>query len=109
MHQPTRLFDVIPHQLKNYSKQDMLAAKEQGAWKTYSTEEVVSLVQRFSSGLLQLGIGDTALSPEAQDKIAIISLNRPEWIMTDLACQQVGAVLVPVYPTISVPELIYIL
>ncbi|RPD40623.1 AMP-dependent synthetase/ligase [Chitinophaga barathri] len=109
MHQLTRLFDVIPHQLKNYSKQDMLAAKEQGAWKTYSTEDVASIIQRFSSGLLQLGIGGTALTPESQDKVAIISHNRPEWILADLACQQVGAVLVPIYPTISEPELVYVL
>lgn len=109
MHQLTRLFDVIPHQLKNYSKQDMLAAKEEGVWKTYSTEEVAGIVQRFSSGLLQLGIGGTALTPDAQDKVAIISHNRPEWILTDLACQQVGAVLVPIYPTISEAELVYVL
>ncbi|MBO9153364.1 AMP-dependent synthetase/ligase [Chitinophaga sp. GCM10012297] len=109
MHQPTRLFDVIQHQLANYSKQDMLAAKEQGTWKTYSTEDVAGIVQRFSSGLLQLGIGGTGLQPETQDKIAIISHNRPEWIFTDLACQQVGAVLVPIYPTISETELVYVL
>ncbi|MGN6511118.1 MAG: AMP-dependent synthetase/ligase [Chitinophaga sp.] len=109
MHHPTRLFDVVPHQLANYSKPDMLAAKEQGAWKTYSTGEVAGIVQRFSSGLLQLDIGGTELRPEVQHKVAIISHNRPEWIFTDLACQQVGAVLVPIYPTISEPELIYVL
>lgn len=102
MHQPTRLFDVIPHQLEHYSKQDMLAAKEQGAWKTYSTAAVADIVQRYSSGLLQSGI-------KQHDKIAIISTNRPEWIMTDLACQQIGAVLVPIYPTISEPELEFVL
>lgn len=109
MHHPTRLFDVVPHQLANYSKPDMLAAKEQGAWKTYSTGEVAGIVQRFSSGLLQLGIGGTELWPEVQHKVAIISHNRPEWIFTDLACQQIGAVLVPIYPTISEPELVYVL
>ena len=109
MHHPTRLFDVVPHQLANYSKPDMLAAKEQGAWKTYSTGEVAGIVQRFSSGLLQLGIGGTELRPEVQHKVAIISHNRPEWIFADLACQQVGAVLVPIYPTISEPELVYVL
>lgn len=53
MHHPTRLFDVIPHQQAHYSKPDMLAAKEQGTWKTYSTNEVAGIVQRYSSGMLQ--------------------------------------------------------
>ncbi|WP_343700946.1 long-chain fatty acid--CoA ligase [Chitinophaga sp.] len=102
MHHPTRLFDVIPHQQAHYSKPDMLAAKEQGAWKTYSTNEVAGIVQRYSSGLLQSGI-------EPDSKVAIISTNRPEWIVTDLACQQIGAVLVPIYPTISDAELEFVL
>ncbi|WP_343304266.1 long-chain fatty acid--CoA ligase [Chitinophaga niabensis] len=109
MHQPTRLFDVVAHQMQHYSKQDMLAAKVNGEWKKYSTSEVADTARRFSSGLLQLGIGDKELTVEKQDKISIISANRPEWILTDLACQQIGAVLVPIYPTISIPELEYIL
>lgn len=102
MHLPTRLFDVIAHQQAHYSKQDMLAAKEQGTWKTYSTNAVAEIVQRFSAGLLQTGINPG-------DKVSIISFNRPEWMLTDLACQQIGAVLVPIYPTISDPELEFVL
>lgn len=109
MHQPTRLFDVVAHQIQHYSKQDMLAAKVNGEWKQYSTTEVADLTRRFSSGLLQLGIGDKELIVEKQDKVSIISANRPEWILTDLACQQIGAALVPIYPTISIPELEYVL
>lgn len=109
MHQPTRLFDVVAYQIQHYSKQDMLAAKVNGEWKQYSTAEVADLARRFSSGLLQLGIGDKEFIAEKQDKVSIISANRPEWILTDLACQQIGAVLVPIYPTISIPELEYVL
>ncbi|MGR9921949.1 AMP-binding protein, partial [Escherichia coli] len=47
--------------------------------------------------------------PEGSDKIAIISNNRPEWVFTDLACQQIGAILVPVYPTTNPLELEFIL
>ena len=87
----------------------MLAGKIDGQWKKYSTREVADLTMQFSSGLLQLGIsrGDGTL--EGKDKVAIISANRPEWLITDLACQQVGAVLTPIYPTISQHELAFVL
>ncbi|HEY8955723.1 long-chain fatty acid--CoA ligase [Chitinophaga sp.] len=109
MDQPQRLFDVISYQLANYPKEDMLAGKENGQWKKYSTKEVADLTLRFSSGLLKLGIRPGIKKNEEKDKIAIISPNRPEWIITDLACQQLGAVLTPIYPTISETELAYVL
>ncbi|MDR6570354.1 long-chain fatty acid--CoA ligase [Chitinophaga ginsengisegetis] len=109
MDQPQRLFDVISYQLANFPKEDMLAGKENGQWKKYSTKEVADLTLRFSSGLLKLGIRPGIKKNEEKDKIAIISPNRPEWIITDLACQQLGAVLTPIYPTISETELAYVL
>lgn len=109
MEQPRRLFDVIAHQLKNYPKSDMLVGKENNVWKKYSTQEVADLTLRFSAGLLQLGIGKGDTTPEGSDKIAIVSPNRPEWMLTDLACQQAGAVLAPLYPTISEHETEFIL
>ena len=51
-----RLFDAIDHQLEKFPKQDMLSAKENGQWRTYSTQEVKDIVNRFSAGLLQLGV-----------------------------------------------------
>lgn len=87
----------------------MLAGKENGAWRTYSTAEVMEITGKFAAGLLRLGISGNDMTVEQQDKIAIISINRPEWILTDLACQQTGAVLVPIYPTISEAELAYVL
>ncbi|HEU4552209.1 MAG TPA: long-chain fatty acid--CoA ligase [Chitinophaga sp.] len=109
MDQPSRLFDVIAFQLEKYPKEDMLAGKVNGQWKKYSTREVADLTMQFSSGLLQLGISRGDGSQEGKDKIAVISANRPEWIFTDLACQQVGAVLTPIYPTISQHELAFVL
>ena len=109
MDQPQRLFDVIDHQLANYPKPDMLAGKQNGEWKKYSTKEVADITLRFSSGLLKLGIQPGIKHNEEKDKIAIISPNRPEWLLVDLACQQLGAVLTPIYPTISENELAYVL
>lgn len=104
-----RLFDAIQHQLDHFPKQDMLSAKINGEWKKYSTAEVADTVNRLSAGLLSLGVRANDFSPEGSDKIAIISNNRPEWVFTDLAVQQIGAILVPVYPTTNPNELTFIL
>lgn len=107
---PTRLFDCIDYQLAQGAKEDMLAAKEEGGiWRKYSTREVRETVDKFSAGLLHMQIGPNDMSIEGRDKIAVISNNRPEWILLDLAVQQIGAVLTPIYPTISVNELEFVL
>ncbi len=107
---PTRLFDCIEYQLANIPKEDMFAAKEEGGiWKKYSTQEVKTIVDKFAAGLLHLKIGPNDMSIEHRDKIAVISNNRPEWMFLDLAVQQAGAVLVPIYPTINVSELEFVL
>ncbi|MDR3716201.1 MAG: long-chain fatty acid--CoA ligase [Puia sp.] len=109
MTDPTRLFDCLALHLKENPLPDMLAAKENGHWKTYSTAEVADTVTRLSAGLINMGISCGDMSAEGRDKVAILSKNRPEWIMLDLAVQQIGAVLTPIYPTITVGELEFVL
>ena len=109
MQQPTRLFDCLDYQLKSNPLPDMFAAKEGSSWKKYSTAEVNDTVNQLAAGLLHLGISPNDMSVEKRDKIAIISKNRPEWLTIDLAVQKIGAVLAPIYPTISVNELQFIL
>ncbi|GAC1400162.1 MAG: long-chain fatty acid--CoA ligase [Sediminibacterium sp.] len=104
-----RLFDCLDHQLQHFPKEDMLAAKEKGQWVTYGTRQVAGIVNDLSAGLMQLGVSANDMTPEGSDKIAIISNNRPEWLFTDLAVQQLGAILVPVYPTTNALELEFIL
>lgn len=98
----TRVFDILPQLLEKYNKPNALAAKENGKWRTYSTQEFVDYVNHLSSGILNIGI-------EREEKIAIISNNRPEWNFADYAIQQSGAVSVPIYPTISEHDLAFIL
>ncbi len=90
----TRLFDLLPYQLQRNPKADCLANKVNGQWVKYSTQEVIDIVNKISLGLLKAGI-------KKDDKIAIISPNRPEWNMVDLGVQQLGAILVPIYPTVT--------
>ncbi len=106
---PKRLFDCIKYQLQNFPSEAMLAGKENGVWKKYSTQETENIINELSAGLLKLGISYNDHSPESRDKIAIVSKNRPEWLMIDMAVQQIGAVLTPIYPTINVNELEFIL
>jgi len=104
-----RLFDCIEHQLTKFPQEVMLAAKENGGWRTYSTTEVATTVNALSAGLLSLGLSGNDFTPEGSDKIAIISNNRPEWLISDMATQQIGVIWVPVYPTTNPLELTFIL
>ena len=104
----SRIFDFLDHQLHNFPKEDMLGGKENGEWKKYSTSEVEDTVKRLAAGLLKLGVSGNDMQIANQDKIALISKNRPEWLMLDMACQQIGAALCPIYPTTNVNELEFI-
>ena len=104
-----RLFDCLEHQLQHFPKNDMIAAKENGQWVKYSTAKVAEIANSFSAGLLELGLSGNDFSAEGSDKIAIISNNRPEWLFSDLAAQQIGVILVPLYPTTNPLELEFIL
>ncbi len=109
MTEPKRLFDCLDMHLESDPQPDMLAGKENGEWRTYGTKEVAEIIRKLSAGLFRLGISGENRTEEGMDKVAIIAKNRPEWIMVDLAVQRTGAILTPVYPTISVGELEFIL
>jgi long-chain acyl-CoA synthetase len=104
----SRIFDFLYEAVQRFSKEDMLAAKINGEWKKYSTIKVAETVNKLSASLLDLGLSGNDMDIERQDKIAIISRNRPEWLMLDLACQQIGIALCPIYPTTNVKELEFI-
>lgn len=105
-----RLFDAIDFQLEKFgNKPDVLAAKINGNWVGNSTNDIKKIVNNLSAGLIQLGVGGNNYTAESADKIAIISNNRPEWVFADLAVQQTGAILVPLYPTTNPLEIEFIL
>ena len=104
-----RLFDIVEDRARIAPNAVMLAAKENGTWRTYSCAEVWATAQKVAGGLLSLGIANSALEPERQEKIAIVSPNRPEWMIADVGVQLTGAVLTPIYPTISPTEIVYVL
>lgn len=105
----TRLFDIIAQRAADEPDGDMLAAKEGEIWKTYSCQQVWDMAKGLAAGLQPLGISKEIEQVDKQEKIAIVSLNRPEWMITDIACQLTGAVLTPIYPTVSPNDIEYIL
>jgi long-chain acyl-CoA synthetase len=96
-----RLFDIPAYQLKHYPKDDALCCKHNGEWKKYSVADVIAMSERVSLAFMKLGL-------KPNDKIAIISNNRPEWNFVDYGAMQIGLVNVPVYPTISEEDYVFI-
>lgn len=90
------------HQLSNKPKKDAFTQKEDGKWVSLSSEEFIKKAKQFSTGLLNLGI-------QKGDRVAVISNNRTEWHLTDLAVQQLGIINAPLYPNITEADYEYIL
>ena len=98
----TRLFDVMQYQADTHPLQECLNFKVNDEWRSYTTSECVEYVNNVSKGLLKLGV-------QPGDSIALISYNnRPEWCFLDQGLMQVGAINVPIYPTISPDDFKYI-
>ena len=97
-----RIFDLLPHIQANLNKADCLASKYGGKWIAFSTDDYVEYSNDVSYALLALGI-------KKGDKIATVSINRPEINFVEMGVLQIGAVHVPIYPTISETEYRYIL
>ena len=101
--EPTRIFDLIAHQLASFPKPDALAHKVGGRWKRFSTRQVVETARALAAGLHAVGV-------RPGDRVAnITETNRTEWNIIDLAVLQLGAVHVPIYPTLTPEECRFIL
>lgn len=97
-----RLFDYLQNLKQMPSKQDALAAKENGVWRKYSTQEYIDTVNALSYAFINLGI-------KPGEKIGLLSNNRPEWNFIDYACLQTGSINTPLYPTISESDLKHVI
>ncbi len=97
-----RVFDLPAYQLSHYPQSDCLNEKVNSAWKSYSTQDVIDYMNRVSLSLIASGI-------KKGDVVSIVGNNRPQWNFTDLGIMQIGAVTVPIYPTISDDDYVYIM
>ena len=100
---PTRLFDFIEYQNKKAPLEKAFTTKYNGVWESLNTQQFCNQSHQISRALLSLGI-------KPQDKIAMISsTNRTEWNLIDIGLLSIGAVNVPLYPTITSEDYEYIL
>lgn len=92
---------IFERACKQNANKTFLAAKKGERYQGISYQETKTTVERLALGLLALGL-------DAEDRVAQISPNRPEWVFTDLAILSAGGVHVPIYPTLKAPQVAYI-
>jgi long-chain acyl-CoA synthetase len=79
-----------------------LMYQDAGHWVSISSRELQRHVATVGSALLSWGV-------QKGDRIAILSENRPEWLTADLAIMGLGAVTVPIYPTLTAEQIAWLL
>ena len=88
--------------IEKFDRPDALSHKVRGVWETISHETILKRVRRTALGLARLGI-------QPQDRVAILSENRPEWVIADYACLCSSVTDVPIYPTLPAEQIPYLL
>jgi long-chain acyl-CoA synthetase len=99
MQKVERIFDVLDNYKNNFTHKDIIGHKLNGKWSTIKIDEYINAITALSLGLINMGVGYGDGSIENRTKIAILSANRPEWLICDFATQIAGGVFVPIYPT----------
>ena len=98
-----RVFDVLPFQMRQYPQNKALSRFQNGAWHSLSISEAHQKIDALSAWFLENGY-------QKGDKVAIVpNLGLPEWMIIDFACQQIGVIIVPMHPTASEKESVFIL
>jgi len=95
------LIQIFYDSVEKYPRPDMFQRKARGAWERLSSERVVADVESFGLALRELGV-------KPGDRVALLSENRYEWPLADLAILGLGAVTVPIYPTLIADQVRYI-
>jgi long-chain acyl-CoA synthetase len=85
-----------------HNKSGRMSVKCDGVWTRISTEEIATTVRRLSLGFQALGL-------KPGDRMAILSENRPEWVMADFAALCAGAATVPIYTSLLPDQVRYII
>ena len=97
-----RLFDIPYYQLNKYPNPKMFVSKTNNQWLGVSTKDFLDQAMAFSKGLIALGV-------KPGENVALVSATRYEWNVMDIAIQQTGAIVVPLYPNISESDYRYIM
>ncbi|MBN1271579.1 MAG: long-chain fatty acid--CoA ligase [Candidatus Aminicenantes bacterium] len=96
------LSDLFLNTVKSFPKDNIMMVKKEGKYVSISTDEFKERVIHFSCGLSALGL-------HKGDKLVILSENRPEWVMTDIATICQGGITVPIYTSLVPEQIRYII
>ncbi len=91
-------FDLVD----NYPEHIVFKYKKDGVYQGVSGKEVKEIVEELANGLISLGA-------KPDSKVAIISHNRIEWVLADLAIVTAGGVTASIYPTLLGHQAAYII
>lgn len=100
--EPSTLIDVFTRVARVHKRTDTLNYKRDGRWVPMSSDELLSRVKDIAAGLHAIGI-------RHGDRVALLSDSRVEWTLTDAGCLFASAIDVPIYPTLTPPQVRYIL
>jgi long-chain acyl-CoA synthetase len=96
------LAELFRRSVERDPETEAIRFKSGGVYQSLSYAELATRVRQLGLALVELGIGKG-------DRIAILAENRPEWVITDLSAVSMGAVVVPIYPTLPPSQVEYIL
>jgi long-chain acyl-CoA synthetase len=100
--EPVTLVDVFTHVARKHKRPDTLNYKSGGHWTSMSSDELLRRAKSIAAGLHAIGVGPG-------DRVAILSESRVEWTLTDAGSIFAGTIDVPIYPTLTPPQVRYIL
>ena len=100
--EPSTLIDLFLRLARVHKRPDTLNYKSGGRWVPMSSDEFLSRVKHIAAGLHAIGI-------RHGDRVALLSDSRVEWTLTDGGCLFASAIDVPIYPTLTPPQVRYIL
>src|SRR5262244_3494197 len=89
---------LLLHSARQYRKRDAFKFKRDSQWIDVSTDEFLLRVEELFFALRVIGL-------RPGDRVAIVSENRLEWAVADYASLCAGGVIVPIYPTLSAPQI----
>jgi long-chain acyl-CoA synthetase len=100
--EPVTLVGIYEQVVRNHPKPDTLNFKREGAWQSMTAHEMLERARNIAAGLHSLGV-------QKGDRVAILSDSRVEWVLADQGCVLLGAISVPIYPTLTPSQAAYIL
>ena len=100
--EPTTLVEIYEAVVRNHPKTNNLNYKRDGAWQPLSAADMLGRARRIALGLYSLGV-------RKGDRVALLSESCVEWVLADQGCILMGAITVPIYPTLSAEQVKYIL